>query len=94
MSGNRIMQPCTDNDPYSNVLKSLQSDDVTLGCAPENGITIIEARVEDGASDLVGTFFVDRASYMFEGSDVVGWIRTHILDMGSIIKSMIKWNAQ
>ena len=49
----------------------LQSDDVTLGCAPEKGITIIEARVDDGASDLVGTFCVDRASYVFEGPDVV-----------------------
>ena len=60
MSGTRIVQPCTDNDPCKSVLNSLQSNDVTLGCAPEKGITIIEARVDDGASDLVGTFCVDR----------------------------------
>ena len=61
MSGNRIAQSCTDNDPCSSVLNSLQSDDVPLGCAPEKGIAIIETRVDDGASDLVGTFSVNRA---------------------------------
>ena len=66
MSGNRIVQPCTDNDPCSSVLNSLQSDDVTLGCSPEKGITIVEVRVDDGTSDLVGTFCFDRVSYMFE----------------------------
>ena len=94
MTGNRIAQPCTDNCPCSSVLNSLQSDDVALRCAPEKGITIIEACVDDGASNIVGTFCVNRASYMFEGPDVVEWICAHILDMWSIIKSMIKWNTQ